>query len=65
MSICDAIPGKGDSISASERSSQMARTPATPQQGGTGGQTQQQQGQQSGDAPQQGSKPIFKDWASI
>lgn len=43
----------------------MARTPASPQQGGTTGQTQQQQGQQSGGTPQQAGQPIFRDWASI
>lgn len=43
----------------------MASKPAQPQQGGSSGQTQQQQGQQSGGSTQQGSQPIFKDWASI
>jgi hypothetical protein len=43
----------------------MATSPAQPQQGGSSGQTQQQQGQQTGGTPQQGSQPIFKDWASI
>jgi hypothetical protein len=52
-------------IRASERSSQMAKSPAQPQQGGTSGQPQQQQGQQPGGAPQQAGQPIFKDWASI
>lgn len=44
----------------------MAKSPATPQQGGTSGQlSQQQQGQQPGTTPQQAGQPIFKDWASI
>jgi hypothetical protein len=47
----------------------MAKSPATPQQGGSGTPSQQQQGQepaqQSGSTPQQGGKPIFRDWASI
>jgi hypothetical protein len=37
-----------------KRSSQMAKSPASPQQ----------QGQQPGGTPQAGT-PIFKDWASI
>lgn len=43
----------------------MAKSPATPQQGGTPGQTQQQQGQQAGGSTRQPGQPIFKDWASI
>jgi hypothetical protein len=43
----------------------MAKSPATPQQGGSSGQSQQQQGQQAGGSPQQAGQPIFKDWASI
>lgn len=52
----------------------MANTPATPQQGGSSGssqqqgqqqQGQQQQGQQPGTMPQQGGQAIFRDWASI
>ncbi|MCX7287868.1 MAG: hypothetical protein NTW20_10005 [Rhodobacterales bacterium] len=47
----------------------MAKSPATPQQGGSSTPAQQQQGQepapQSGSTAQQGSKPIFRDWASI
>lgn len=43
----------------------MANSPATPQQGGSSGQTQQQQGQQTGGSTQQAGQPIFKDWASI
>jgi hypothetical protein len=43
----------------------MAKSPATPQQGGSTGSTQQQQGQQPGDGPQAPSKPIFRDWAAI
>jgi hypothetical protein len=42
----------------------MAKSPATPQQGGSSGQTQQQQGQAGTPSPQAG-QPIFKDWASI
>jgi hypothetical protein len=42
----------------------MAKSPATPQQGGSAGQPQQQQGQTGSPAPQAG-QPIFKDWASI
>ncbi len=44
----------------------MANTPIKPQQqGGTSGQTQQQQGQEPSDKPQQAGQPIFRDWASI
>jgi hypothetical protein len=43
----------------------MAKSPATPQQGGTSGQSPQQQGQQPSDAPQQAGQPIFRDWAAI
>jgi hypothetical protein len=44
----------------------MAKSPATPQQGGSTGQTeQQQQGQESSGKPQQAGQPIFRDWASI
>jgi hypothetical protein len=50
---------------ASERSSQMAKSPATPQQGGPTGPSQQQQGDPSPAPQQQGSKPIFRDWAAI
>jgi hypothetical protein len=42
----------------------MAKSPASPQQGGSTSQSQQQQGQQQGGTPQAGT-PIFKDWASI
>jgi hypothetical protein len=49
---------------ASQRSSQMAKQPTQPQQGGA--QTpSQQQGQQSGSTQQQGSQPVFRDWAAI
>jgi hypothetical protein len=43
----------------------MAKSPASPQQGGTAGQTQQQQGQQPGGSSPQAGQPIFKDWAAI
>ena len=45
----------------------MAKSPSQPQQGGstTQPQQQQQQGDAPASAPQQGSKPIFRDWASI
>ncbi|HOZ34816.1 MAG TPA: hypothetical protein PLM52_18240 [Tabrizicola sp.] len=43
----------------------MAKSPASPQQGGSSGSSTQQQGQQSGGTPQQAGQPIFKDWASI
>jgi hypothetical protein len=42
----------------------MAKSPSQPQQGGSTGKPQQQQGQQS-DTPQQAGQPIFRDWASI
>jgi hypothetical protein len=62
---CDAISGEGDKR-ASERSSQMAKSPSKPQQGGsTGKPQQQQQGQQSDSPQQQQGQPIFRDWASI
>jgi hypothetical protein len=51
---------------ASERSSQMAKSPSQPQQGGsTGKPQQQQQGQQSDTPQQQAGQPIFRDWAAI
>jgi hypothetical protein len=51
---------------ASDRSSQMAKTPSQPQQGGSTGKPQQQQQGQSSDSPQQqAGQPIFRDWASI
>ncbi len=43
----------------------MAKSPSTPQQGGTSTQPQQQQGEVPPSTPQQGTKPIFRDWASI
>jgi hypothetical protein len=46
----------------------MAKTPASPQQGGTSttkpGSTKQQ-GQSTDTAPQQGQGPAIRDWASI
>jgi hypothetical protein len=51
---------------ASERSSQMAKSPSQPQQGGsTEKPQQQQQGQGSAAPQQQGGQPIFRDWAAI
>ena len=61
---CSAISGKG-TIRSQRTEQQMAKSPATPQQGGSSGQPQQQQGQQAGGSPQQAGQPIFKDWASI
>jgi hypothetical protein len=43
----------------------MATKPSQPQQGGTSGQSQQQQGEQPSDKPQQAGQPIFRDWAAI
>jgi|GEM_PF-4641459 len=42
----------------------MAKPTTQPQQGGTAGQPQPQQGQQPSGAPQQG-QPVFRDWAAI
>jgi hypothetical protein len=50
---------------ANERSSQMAKNPSQPQQGGATQQSPQQQGQQAGGSTQQQGQPIFRDWASI
>lgn len=43
----------------------MAKNPSQPQQGGTPSQPTQQQGQLTGSPLQQGSQPIFRDWAAI
>jgi hypothetical protein len=50
---------------ASERSSQLAKSPSQPQQGGSTGSPQQQQQGQTPAPQQQAGQPIFRDWASI
>jgi len=43
----------------------MAKKPSQPQQGGSPSSPQQQTQQAGSNPQQQGSQPIFRDWASI